>query len=500
MSKLNIDRIAKLVGYGKLNETADYDFGGVEPRTHKVEMMASKPGQANLPVRNVNKQGDNPLEEEGICEPDPQFDGMGDDYITTMIDMMRSAPAMASSEANIQWLAAANAELARRATFAQLAAQAEQEAAAQAIVAPEADQVTAPVVDVCIDRMGRPEHMTVVQDGRFFVHARNEETGQLEIFPRDEWDSIVLDNDSMYDNVRVGDRVGIPQAEPETEDDDIVVLCIGEDDDMEEGFELDMPDSDHDDEEEDDWTIDDCDPEDETIAGEYGDSWARRPKVIDEGPWDENTNKEADEIENEYSKGMGKSMSVNDDDKIDEGVMDTIRQHVNPEIMSKAHSVLLKAGISDSAITNRDVNMKASGWTKLAHILSGEAMADVDAEDYCRHVLHALADRLEEGRPLDEAEQLDEFEGMGGDQRFTYTTDTLGNVNISDSMTGASLYLQGQDAQELLGQLEIYGASPEKVQSILAQYEHAMDNQVDADGEDVGLNIPMSSKIDAAGF
>jgi hypothetical protein len=107
---------------------------------------------------------------------------------------------------------------------------------------------------------------------------------------------------------------------------------------------------------------------------------------------------------------------------------------------------------------------------------------------------------LEEGRPLDEAEQLDEFEGMGGDQRFTYTTDTLGNVNISDSMTGASLYLQGQDAQELLGQLEIYGASPEKVQSILAQYEHAMDNQVDADGEDVGLNIPMSSKIDAAGF
>jgi hypothetical protein len=232
MSKLNINRIAQLVGYGTLNETADYDFGGVEPRTQKVPFQPSKSGQANLPVRMVNKQGDNPLEEEGICEPDPQFDGLDEDYLRTMINMMRTTPGMASSEANLQWMAAANAELARRETFAQMSADAEQDAeidagpmAAQAIVAPQQGQMSAPICDVMIDRAGFPEHVTVIQDGRFFVTAKCNDTGETETFPRDVWDSIVLDNDSMYDNVRVGDR--LPQvASPE---DDMVVLGIGED-------------------------------------------------------------------------------------------------------------------------------------------------------------------------------------------------------------------------------------------------------------------------------
>jgi hypothetical protein len=146
--------------------------------------------------------------------------------------------------------------------------------------------------------------------------------------------------------------------------------------------------------------------------------------------------------------------------------------------------------------------MKPSGYTKLAHILTGEAMADVDAEDYCKHVLHALADKLECGEAVevDESVQLDEFEGMGGDQRFGYTTDSLGNVNITDARTGASLYLQGQDAQELLGTLAIHGSSPEAVQAILSQYEHVLDGQVDGDGDELGLDIPTSSDIDTFGF
>lgn len=457
MDKLNLERIAQLAGYRKLNETADYDFGGVEPRTHKVAAIASRPGQANLPVHNVNLQGDNPLDEEGDdmvdvvapvggmegqCEADPQFADMDDDYISSMLGMMQRAPVMASSEANMQWMAAANAELARRQTFAQMAAQAEQEAAVQAvtsIIEPEAAQVSAPTGDVCIDRNGYPERMTIVQDGRFFVRAQNMETGELEVIPRDVWDSCLLDNDSMYDNVRVGDR--LPQVAPETPEDDMVVLGLGEDEDMEEDID-----------------------------------WPEERRHSDK-EWDE--------------------------DELDEGVMDVIRQHVNPEILSKAHATLTKAGIADAAIMNRDVNMTASGYTKLAHILTGEPMADMDAEDYCKHVLHALADSLDSGHPIEESEQLDEFIGMGGDQRFTYTTDSMGNVSISDAMTGASTYLQGQDAQELLGQLEMYGSTPEAIQELLGQYEHTMDGQVDADGDELGLDIPATDEddaVDAFGF
>jgi hypothetical protein len=465
MSKLNINRIAQLVGYGTLNETADYDFGGVEPRTHKVPFQPSKSGQANLPVRMVNKQGDNPLEEEGICEPDPRFTDMDDDYIRTMMDMMRTTPAMASSEANLQWLAAANAELARRETFAQASSQAEQDVeqeagdmAAQAIVAPTPDQVSAPVCDVMIDRVGFPEHMTVIQDGRFFVTAKCNATGATETFPRDEWDSMVLDNDSMYDNVRVGDR--LPQVN--TPEDDMVVLGIGEDEDMDAGDES-----------------------------------------LEEAPWDVDTNKECDDVEQHMDDQEPNTsmMSVNHKVRdIEEGVMDEIRQHINPETLSKAHAVLTKAGISDTAIIARKVNMKPSGFTKLAHILTGEPMADADAEEFCMTILHKLADALEGGREFNESVKLDEFEGMGGDQRFGYTTDSLGNVNITDARTGASLYLQGQDAQELLGTLAIHGATPESVQAILSQYEHVLDDQVDDDGMAIGLDIPDSSDIDTFGF
>ena len=470
MSKLNLNRLAQLVGYGTLKETADYDFGGVEPRTHKVAMIASKPGEADLGDRMINNQGDNPLEEDGVCEADPRFEGMDDDYLTTMMNMMRTAPAMATSEANLQWLAAANAELARRATFAQASAQAEMDAAqmaqdtsapgmqaAQAIIDPMADQVSAPVSGVMIDRDGFPEHMTVIQDGRFFVTAKNETTGETEIFPRDEWDNIVLDNDSMYDNVRVGDR--LPAMDQTVQDDDdVVIVGIGEDD-----------------EDEDDAMV--------------------------EAPWDADTNKECDDVDHEYDDIPKRSMSVNPKTKpVEEGVMDTIRQSVNPETMSKAHTVLTKAGISDTAIMHRDVNMKASGWTKLAHILSRESMSDADAEDYCKHVLHALADKLEEGKAIDESLALNEFEGMGGDQRFGYTSDALGNVNVTDARTGASLYLQGQDAQELLGTLAIHGSTPEAVQSILSQYEHVLDGQTDDDGEEIGLDMPTSSSVDAFGF
>jgi hypothetical protein len=473
MSTLNINRIAQLVGYGTLKETADYDFGGVEPRTQKVAMIASKPGEADLGDRMINNQGDNPLEVEegmeGTCEPDPQFDGLDEDYLLAMINMMQRTPIMASAEANIQWMAAAKAELARREVFAQASAQAEMDAdcvnqdaavqTVQAIIDPTGDQVSALVDQSCcvmIDREGRPEQMTVIQDGRFFVTAKNEETGETEIFPRDEWDNIVLDNDSMYDNVRVGDR--LPAYDDASTDDDVTVLGFGEDEEMD---------------------------EDDAMV---------------EAPWDADTNKECDDVDHEYDDIPKRSMSVNPKTQpVEEGVMDTIRQSVNPETMSKAHSVLTKAGISDTAIMNRDVNMKPSGWTKLAHILSKEAMADCDAEDYCKHVLHALADKLEEGKAIAES-TLNEFEGMGGDQRFGYTTDSLGNVNITDARTGASLYLQGQDAQELLGDLAIHGSTPEATQAILSQYEHVLDGQTDDDGAEVGLDMPTSSSVDAFGF
>jgi hypothetical protein len=273
----------------------------------------------------------------------------------------------------------------------------------------------------------------------------------------------------MYDNVRVGDR--LPQAAQSdipTDDDDMVVLGIGE---MDEGVD------DFDDK---NWDEEDDDMDDDRFHGSRG---------FRDG--DDDDLDEGVELDMPGSKDDDEDFEDEDeeDDEVSESVMDTIRQHVNPEVMSKAHSVLLKAGISDIAIQNRDVNMTKAGWTKLAHILSGEAMADMDAEDYCKHVLHALADKLDAGQSVEESEQLDEFVGMGGDQRFTFTTDTLGNVNITDSMTGASTYLQGQDAQELLGQIEMYGATPEAVQDILGQYEYTMDNQVDQDGEELGLGF-----------
>jgi hypothetical protein len=377
MSKLDINRILKLAGVKQLNENGDYDFGHVEPRTHKVEAIPSKPGQANLPVRMINRQGDSPLVDEEDGEP-----MQGEEPVKPL----------------------------------------------------EQDQICTLLVN------GHPHEVTIQYAGKMFITYRDNLTGKTDTVLRSEFEA---DLNAPAEAEVDEDNWGKPIS--------FQTPSYHQTDDME---------------------MNQNNLEDDPRWNEVNALQAQQQFTA------------AKELINQirYDHHMQES--------IDEGVMDIIHAAVPPETVEKLHQLLAKIGIHDAAILAHDVDLTPAGYTKLAHKLTGEAMSDADAKDYCKHVMHALAQQLEEHVPhvVDESdEMLHEF--IGGEHQFNYVTDTMGNVQISDAVTGASVYLQGQDAQEFLGAIEQAGGDEDLEQDIMSQYEHVMDGQLDAEGNEIGLNF-----------
>lgn len=360
MSKLDINRLLKLAGV-QLKESADYDFGHVEPRARKVTTLASKPGQANLPVRMINNQGDNPLVDEDDVDGDDAVDSAPQD--AQMSDLRQG--------------------------------------------------------QICtININGEPRAVTVQFAGKMFVTFQDNETGETDTIPRTEFES--------------GNHGG------------------------------------------------GADSAFAQVDGDGDETMQEAPFAAVDGDDDRN------DLDHMYDEIGGEdSMSRN----VHESVDDIVHMHIDDATIEKLHSLLAKAGVHDSAITSHDVQLTPAGYTKLAHKLTDKAMGDAEAQDYCKHVLHLLAGKLDEHVPhiVDESdEHLLEF--MGGEHRYSYVIDTTGNVQLSDAMTGADLYLQGQDAQEFLGAIEQAGDDEDAKQQVMSQYEHVMDNQLDSEGNAIGLS------------
>lgn len=79
--------------------------------------------------------------------------------------------------------------------------------------------------------------------------------------------------------------------------------------------------------------------------------------------------------------------------------------------------------------------------------------------------------------------KLNEFRDGPLKKRFSHTVDSLGEVTVHDAEAGTSVHLTGEDALELLGELELHGKSEEMIQQILSQYQHVMEQQIDEYGQ-----------------
>lgn len=360
-----LKRLLQLSGV-PLKENADYDFGHVEPRTHKVKPIASKPGQAGLPVRMVNNQGDNPLDDsesdvDGDFEHDlTTEDVMGDfDQDTDTDDFQEPT------------------DIEQGHTYT-------------------------------LEIKGQPTPVMIEYDGNRFITFKVMSSGEYFVVTRMEFEDMMIPDE-------------IAEAP----------------------F--------------------DAHSEEEPQKGMYVDV----------------RNEVTDNVEDIPANLMSKN--VNEDSNVS-------GNHFDMDTVQALHKILNRVGIPDAMIQSGDVRLTPQGYKKLAHQLTSEQMDENQAKIFCQDALRDLIDVMDgyKRNGVNE-EQLDEFVGMGGNERFSYVTDTLGNVQISDAQTGADVYLQGQDAQEFLGAIEQVGDDEDAKQQVMAQYEHVMDNQKDAHGNDVDL-------------
>lgn len=75
--------------------------------------------------------------------------------------------------------------------------------------------------------------------------------------------------------------------------------------------------------------------------------------------------------------------------------------------------------------------------------------------------------------------------------RFSYFVDSLGNVTVSDKEAGTSVYLEGDEALEFLG--EINGKTDDEIQAFLPHYQHVMEDQITRDS--FGTKNPMVQTV-----
>lgn len=168
---------------------------------------------------------------------------------------------------------------------------------------------------------------------------------------------------------------------------------------------------------------------------------------------------------------------------------------INDDMLNKLQTILNAIGITDHDIALGNVTLNDNGAIKVVRKLTGQTMEIGAAKKTCIDLLDALGNKLVGAQSADH-QQIDEFVDAPEDSRFTYVLDVMGNVTIQDSETGKSIYLQGHDATEVIGELQMHGGTPEKEQNVLSQYVHVMENiEVTEDitmGGEVSAHSPAS--------
>lgn len=438
-----IERLLKLSGV-QTNENADYDFGHVEPRTHKVKTIASKPGQANLPVRMINRSGDNPLDDSpSDVEGEMEHDLTTED---AAVDFDQETDVDTDQDSGEDFHEPTDIEQGHTYT---------------------------------LEIKGQPTPVMVEYDGNRFITFKTMQGGEYFVVTRME-----------FEDMMIPDEIAEAPFDTETEEQPQKGLYVDVRNEVwndAEDFEPHLMSSNKGD-----------DKVKESFSVQYD------SHVLDES-LSLNAAKDLGWSFANHIRGMNtqadlRQLKVMENGEevwnpIDGMIRTTVSEDAAPmgndithDMIIALHKVLNRVGISDDMIEAGKVRLTSQGYKKLAHQLTSEQMDDRPAESFCQRAIHMLKHAMANGLAMTEDEsQLDEFVGMGGNDRFSYVTDTLGNVQISDAQTGAGAYLQGQDAQEFLGAIEQVGDSEETKQHIMSQYEHVMDNQKDSDGNDIDL-------------
>jgi hypothetical protein len=165
---------------------------------------------------------------------------------------------------------------------------------------------------------------------------------------------------------------------------------------------------------------------------------------------------------------------------------------VTPEMIERLKEMLAADGIGEAAIAMQDYSFDGDGLLTIGDTTFPEhdmlemanqmgcSCGDVgEAGDMILAVLEAMGDNMQESMGFPAlSKKLAEFRANDAtiDARFTHTVDSLGDVVINDAVTGKSVYLQGSDAMELLGQIPD-GASEGQLQHVLSQYQHVMESE-----------------------
>lgn len=182
------------------------------------------------------------------------------------------------------------------------------------------------------------------------------------------------------------------------------------------------------------------------------------------------------DMPNRLTNNMGdNAMQDPETAEVDEDARPTV---ITSDMLDKTKSILNTIGMSDSDLALGKVRLKSGqACIKLVKQVTGKVMSDLQATEFAAQLIQQLSIKLSEDLTDDgDEDQLNEFfTDTPVDARFTYTTDTLGDVMVRDTETDRSVYLRGADAVELLGQLQMHGGTPEQEQEVLAQYQHVME-------------------------
>jgi len=182
-----------------------------------------------------------------------------------------------------------------------------------------------------------------------------------------------------------------------------------------------------------------------------------------------------DAADHNQTNNMGdnpmKDPSALDEDNLNE-------RAITPMMISKLHHILNNIGIHDSDIAMGDYEMDADKAQKVIKASTGLNLRPEVAQAKIQYMCNEIGKRLmDKGEPaMAEQEELDEFQDIPVGSRFSYVVDPLANVMVYDGEAGTAVELKGEDAVELLGALEFAQGDDAKIQEILSQYQHVMED------------------------
>lgn len=162
-----------------------------------------------------------------------------------------------------------------------------------------------------------------------------------------------------------------------------------------------------------------------------------------------------------------------------EKISEEVAPEITDAVMDKMSEILTKVGYQESDIAIGNCRIKAESAPKVARILTGQEVTDPQA--FVAAVISALSERMNPST----TQPLEEFADAPQSSRFTFTLDELQNITVSDAETGKSVFLQGQDAVGLLGELVPFLDQDNNVldaagvQEVLSQYQHVMESEAE---------------------